>query len=270
MLIYGHRGAKGEAPENTLAGFRHAYRHGIRRFEMDILLSQDGIPVVIHDRSLLRTTGSDRSVSSVSAQEMSTLDARQNTARWHHATGVPRLHDVVQACPDYEHLQLEVKSDERYRLNRLCNRLVEWIQRDNLYARITLTSSNTGFLRSARRLDRRVSLGYVAERRFPSPVRQAEGLDCEYLCCNYHICNTRMVNEAHGKGIQVATWTVNRIHDMLELEKMGVASVITDFPTSALIYFENRRQLGHWSEGLRGPKAAIDPEPSKGPSPSRT
>ncbi|MEQ6885205.1 glycerophosphodiester phosphodiesterase [Salicola sp. Rm-C-2C1-2] len=266
MLIYGHRGAKGEAPENTLAGFRHAYRHGIRRFEMDIILSQDGIPVVIHDRSLLRTTGNDRAVSAVSAQEMSTLDARQNTATWHHVTGIPSLDEVVQACPEYEHLQLEVKSDERGRLNRLCNRLVEWIQRENLYQRITLTSSNAGFLRAARRLDRRISLGYVAERRFPSPVRQAKTLDCQYLCCNHRICTSAMVTDADRKGLRLSTWTVNRIHDMLELEKMGVESVITDYPTSALIYFENRRRLGHHIETLRGPEPATATESPAGPS----
>lgn len=254
MLIYGHRGAKGEAPENTLAGFRHAYRHGIRRFEMDIILSLDGIPVVIHDLTLQRTTGSDRAVGTVSAAEMSLMDARRNTASWHHETGVPSLDDVVRACPDYEHLQLEVKSDDRGRLNRLCNRLVEWIQRENLYERITLTSSSTAFLKSARRLDRSVSLGYVAERRYPSPVRQAKRLDCHYLCCNYRICQPSLVEHARNKGIAVSTWTVNRIHDMLELEKMGVESVITDYPTSALIYFENRRRLGRHVDSLRGPE----------------
>ena len=38
MIVYGHRGAKGEAPENTLPGFEHAYRHGIRYFELDLVL----------------------------------------------------------------------------------------------------------------------------------------------------------------------------------------------------------------------------------------
>lgn len=270
MLIYGHRGAKGEAPENTLAGFRHAYRHGIRRFEMDIILSLDGIPVVIHDLSLQRTTGNERDVSSVSAAEMKTMDARRNTTSWPHETGVPSLDDVVRACPDYEHLQLEVKSDDRGRLNRLCNRLVEWIQRYNLYDRITLTSSNTGFLKSARRLDRRISLGYVAERRYPSPVRQAKSLDCQYLCCNHRICHPSLIQNAHDKGITVSAWTVNRIHDMLSLETMGVASIITDYPTSALIYFENRRRLGRHAGSLRGPEAVRAPESPAGETPSTT
>ena len=244
MQLYGHRGAKGEAPENTLAGFRHAYRHGIRRFEMDILLSSDGIPMVIHDQSLERTTGHSQAVAKASAYEMGGMDARKNTAGWHHTTGVPTLDQVVAACPDFEHLQLEVKSDDRRRLNRLCNRLVEWIQKDNLFQRITLTSSNTWFLRAARRLDRRISLGYVAERRYPQPLRQARRLECSYLCCNSHLCQPTLINKAHQHDLHVSAWTVNRIHDMLVLEKAGVDSIITDYPTSALMYFENRRRVG--------------------------
>jgi len=111
MQLYGHRGAKGEAPENTLAGFRHAYRHGIRRFEMDILLSSDGVPMVIHDLSLERTTGNSQAVAKASASKwVAWMDARQNTTGWHHTTGVPTLDQVVAACPDFEHLQLGVKT----------------------------------------------------------------------------------------------------------------------------------------------------------------
>lgn len=255
MLIYGHRGAKGEAPENTLAGFRHAYRHGIRYFEMDILLSSDGVPMVIHDQSLERTTGNNQAVSSASAREMGDMDARQNTTGWHQVTGVPTLDQVVEACPEFRHLQLEVKSDDRRRLNRLCNRLVEWIQREGLYQRITLTSSNTWFLRAARRLDRRISLGYVAERRYPPPLRQARRLDCDYLCCNSHLCQPSLVEKAHQHNMKVSAWTVNRIHDMLLLEKAGVDSIITDYPTSALMYFENRLKLGDFHP-LEGASAA--------------
>lgn len=263
MLVYGHRGAKGEAPENTLAGFSHAYRHGIRHFEMDILLSSDGVPMVIHDLSLRRTTGQDRAVARTLATEMGNMDARQNTSNWHHATGVPTLEQVVEACPEFKHLQLEVKPDKRRRLNRLCNRLVEWIQRQNLYQRITLTSSNTGFLRAARRLDRKVSLGYVAERSYPLPVRQAKRLDCGYLCCHSRLCQPRLVNKAHENRLKVSAWTVNRIHEMLVMEHDGVDSIITDFPTSTLIYFENRRQTLDF-QGARDPLINPDASASAG------
>ena len=55
-LIYGHRGAKGEAPENTLVSFQQCLEHGVRRCELDLHLSRDGELMVIHDPTLKRTT----------------------------------------------------------------------------------------------------------------------------------------------------------------------------------------------------------------------
>ena len=55
-LIYGHRGAKGEAPENTLTSFQECLKHGVRRCELDLHLSMDGELMVIHDPTLKRTT----------------------------------------------------------------------------------------------------------------------------------------------------------------------------------------------------------------------
>ena len=68
----------------------------------------------------------------------------------------------------------------------------------------------------------------------------ATRLGCDYLCLNWKLCSKDLVESAHRKGLHVSTWTVNRIHDMLELEAMGVNSIITDFPTSTRMYFDNR------------------------------
>lgn len=240
MIVYGHRGAKGEAPENTLAGFRHAYRQGVRHFELDLVLSKDGIPIVIHDLTLERTTSNSGKVSSHTAVELAEMDARMNTVVWPRPTGIPSLADVIAECPDFEHLQLEVKTDSRSRLNILCNRLTEMIQQNSLKDRVVVTSSDTWFLLETKRRDRNVKTGLVAERRFPNPAKQAARLKCDYLCANWRICSQAMIDEAHKRNLQVSTWTVNRIHDMLELEKKGVDSIITDFPTSTRMYFDNR------------------------------
>lgn len=244
MRIYGHRGAKGEAPENSLAGFINAYGHGARYFEMDVQLSSDGEPVIIHDLSLERTTGQKSPVGESTMAQLGAMDARRNTRPWPATTGVPSLYAVVEACPEFRHLQLEVKSDTRQRMNVLCNRLVEWIQSKQWHDRITLTSSDQWFLRSVKRRNRNISTGFVADRRFPRPVRTARSLGCNYLCPSKRLVTEAMVQAAHQQGMHVSTWTVNRIHDMVVLEQMGVDSIITDYPTSALIYFENRLEIG--------------------------
>lgn len=244
MIIYGHRGAKGEAPENTLPGFIHTYRHGIRHFEVDVQLSRDGEPVLVHDLTVDRTTREKGKVANYTAKQLAAMDARHGGPPWPHKAGIPALQDMLHICPDFKHLQLEVKTDSRQRLNVLCNRLVELVQRHHWYERVTLTSSDNWFLQEVKRRDRHITTGLVAEKRFPNALSVARRLRCDYLCLSWKLCSRSLVEQAHLLGIHVSVWTVNRIHDMLSLEAKGVDSVITDYPTSFQIYSENRLRLG--------------------------
>lgn len=240
MIVYGHRGAKGEAPENTLAGFTHAYRHGVRHFELDLVLSKDGTPVIVHDLTVDRTTGQEGKVGSYTAAELAGMDARRGGTPWPRAVGIPSLETLLDEYPDFEHLQLEVKKDNRQRLNILCNRMIEVIQRRDLYNRVAITSSDHWFLQQARRRDTKVRIGLVTDRKFPKPVKAAARLHCDFLCIGWRMCTEAIVNDAHRRGMHVSSWTVNRIHDMLQLEAKGVDSIITDYPTSTRMYFDNR------------------------------
>lgn len=241
MIIYGHRGARGEAPENTLPGFETAYRHGIRHFELDVQLSSDGVPVVIHDITLDRTTGREGKVANHTAAQLAGMDARHQTTPWPGPAGIPSLEQILEACPDVHHYQLEVKPDARGRLNILCNRLTELIQKRQLFERVAVTSSDGWFLQEIKRRNRKIHTGYVASRRFPRPVATAKRLGCSYLVPSWRISSRDMVRQAQRLDMHVSVWTVNRIHDMLLMEDMGVNSIITDFPTSTRIYFDNRR-----------------------------
>ena len=232
MLIFGHRGARNEAPENTVAGFIHAYRHGIRHFELDVQLSADRQLVVIHDKTLERTTGQPGKVSETTAEQLSRLDARHNTPPWPEVTPVPRLEEIFQACPHIQTIQLEVKNDKRERLNILCNRLVEMIQRDQLQDKVVVTSSVVWVIQQIKRLNATISTGYVAEYRFPSPLATALKNQCEYLCINWKICTPEIIAEAHRNGLHVSAWTVNSLPEMLRLQQDGIDSIITDYPTN--------------------------------------
>lgn len=243
MLIFGHRGARAEAPENTVAGFVHAYEQGIRHFELDLQLSADGQLVVIHDKTLDRTTGQKGKVADFSAAQMAALDARHNTPPWPEPTPVPRLEDIFAACPDMALVQLEVKSDRRERLNVLCNRLVEWIQREGLLNRVVVTSASVWVLQQVKRLNAQIATGYVAEYRFPSPLSTALRYNCNYLCINWKICTPEVIKAAHEAGLHVSAWTVNSLPDMLRLEQDGVDSLITDYPTNTLRCYQARESV---------------------------
>lgn len=237
MIIYGHRGAKGEAPENTLEGFLHAYQQGARRFELDIQLTADEQLVVIHDASLERTTGVSKKVKNCTLDEISKLDARSNTPSWGVPCQIPELNQLIKALTNIEHWQFEVKTDSKIRLSVLCSKLVEFIQRENLINQCVVTSSNTWFLKEIKQREQTIKTGYVAEYRIPNPVSTAKKLDCDYLCLNYSLCSETLMVEARKHNLQVSCWTVNSINDMQSLTEKGVDSLITDFPSSALTYF---------------------------------
>ena len=243
LKLYGHRGAKGEAPENTLEGFVHAYQQGIRRFELDVQLTKDGQLVVLHDQSLKRTTGLDVKIKDATFVDISELDARKNTASWGTHCHIPTLKQVVDSCPEVEHWQFEVKTSSKDRLGILCEHLIEYINAHDLKNRCAATSSDIWFLKQLRNKDRSIKIGYVAEYRFPGPLKTAKSLGCEFLCIHYPLSTERLVQDAHNQGIHLSCWTVNSIHEMLNLKEQGVDSIITDYPSSALIYFENHGLL---------------------------
>lgn len=105
MIIVGHRGARKEAPENTVAGFVHAVRNGCRYFELDIQLSKDHELVVFHDTSLKRTTGQRGKLGSHEFESLRCLDARLNTPYWPSPCPIPNLRQVIDSAPQAKHWQ---------------------------------------------------------------------------------------------------------------------------------------------------------------------
>src|SRR5919204_389354 len=114
--VVAHRGASAGAPENTADAFELAIRHGADALELDVRLSADGVPVVIHDATLDRTTDGQGPVSGRTAAELQRLDAGARFTRDGGRTfpfrgqgsRIPTLADVLRAFPEVP-LLVEIK-----------------------------------------------------------------------------------------------------------------------------------------------------------------
>lgn len=244
MIVIGHRGARGEAPENTLAGFLHAVQAGVRHFELDVRLSFDERPVVIHDDTVSRTTGEQGAVADLPASHLAGMDARHGTAPWPGATGIPTLEEVLIACAGAESWQLEIKSDKPARIRLLVQRMADLLTQLNLADRVTLTSLDTEVLKIAKREVPGLARGYVAERVEPAPLATAQKLGCALLVPNWKIVNDTLVGAAHDAGLPVSVWTVNDLMVAERLINLGVDSIITDFPSALLAHVAMRARRG--------------------------
>lgn len=110
MKIIAHRGASAYAPENTMAAFRLAWHMGADGIELDCHLSEDGVPVVIHDPTLKRTAGIDRTVASCSAAELAAIDVGGWKGAEFTGETVPLLSDVLRQCPPGRTVFIEMKA----------------------------------------------------------------------------------------------------------------------------------------------------------------
>ncbi|KIZ33515.1 glycerophosphodiester phosphodiesterase [Stutzerimonas stutzeri] len=232
-LIYGHRGAKGEAPENTLVSFEQCLQHGVRRCELDLHLSRDGELMVIHDPTLKRTTGHRGKVVQHDADELVNYDAREGGPGWKTPCPIPRLSELFEKC-DFEHWQLEVKSASRVRAARTVMAIKELAEQHRLLDRITVTSSSREVLRALNRLAPEISRGLVAEYNWLDPLKVARQYGCSLLALKWTLCTPERLEKARKQGLHVSVWTVNEPALMRRLTDFGVDSLITDYPGLAV------------------------------------
>lgn len=234
MRIIGHRGARREAPENTLAGFRHLRSLGIDHVELDVRLSRDNQLVVIHDTTVNRTTNGKGAVREMSAADMGALNAAANFSGWKDTTPVPLLRDVLKEWPELDSIQLEVKTTHVPDLHLIAAGIAELVDEFDLLDVATVTSMDTQMLAIMHQRAPEIRRGYVAERFTRDPLAMCHLYHCDLLAMNYHRVKPGMVTTAQDIGIEFSVWTVNDLNIARRLQDWGVDSIITDVPSLML------------------------------------
>jgi glycerophosphoryl diester phosphodiesterase len=231
MLIYGHRGARAEAPENTLASFSRALQAGVDRVELDLHLARDGELVVIHDPTLERTTNGRGKVARFDSKALWALDARRGGPEWPEPQGVPTITQVLDAFPSMRHYQLECKPAGPAERRKVALCLLSLYTERNLYERATVTSFDPLLLAEVRRVAPEIPLGLVADRVRPDPVQTAVALGAWMVALDWRLCSEKRIAAGHAAGLHVSAWTVNKPDIARMLGDRGLDSLITDVPT---------------------------------------
>lgn len=236
MRLIGHRGARGEAPENTLSGFHYLRGLGIRAVELDIQVSADGQLVVIHDNALDRTTHGNGAVSQTHSRDLATVDAtRKAFPDWPVVEGIPLLRDVMAVLRDFDHIQFEVKAASEHDSLHVAEALPRLWATFGFGQRAMTTSFNPRYIDLVRTVAPEVPRGFLFEQDYGgNPVEQALALGCVAIGPHQARCDQALVEAARTAGLAVSTWTVNDPERMRALHRLGIDGVITDVPALAL------------------------------------
>jgi glycerophosphoryl diester phosphodiesterase len=240
MLLYGHRGARGEAPENTLTGFAHAQRAGVAAVELDVRLTADGRLAVLHDATVDRTCFASGPVGGFTAEALARLDARRSFPGWPEAAGVPLLEDVLDAYAAKMRFAVEIKQDETARLERVGTLLAGCIDRYGLEGRVTVTSFLPEALEIMRRLAPEIPRALIGAYDAPTFLEAALRLECAQADIQLARGSVDAVREAQARGLRVVGWQGNTAEHLDALLAWGVGGITSDYPSFALPYLRQR------------------------------
>ncbi|HCU40849.1 glycerophosphodiester phosphodiesterase [Acinetobacter nosocomialis] len=234
MRIIGHRGARREAPENTLGGFQHIKNLGIRGVEFDIRQLQDQELIVIHDDNFLRTAGADQIVEQSTLAQALTFDHRQNWPNWPNPEPTPTLTGVLKLLDNFEHIEVEVKA---VRDMAFAEKLVQKLETElqDYEKVVTITSFDLQILTALRDIDSQFKRGLLVE--IPVGAAAIE-LAHQFGCCHIgwydQLATDEMIKLSHQAGLNISVWTVNDVERAKRLRDLDIQGLITDIPTTML------------------------------------
>lgn len=229
--IMGHRGARFEAPENTVPGFRYAVQLGLSSVEFDVRLSADDELVIIHDETVDRTTNGTGRVADMSLNELKSLDARGSFPDWPEPCTIPTLADVLDEVGGMATIEIEIKSDEADRLERLVPILIDEIRRRGIEQQVRITSFDPTALELAQRSAPEIRRCFIGNWDSPEFLETAIRLECTRAGVHHPKANHDIVKAAQERGLEVCCWPTNSAEALESALSFQPDIICTDAPT---------------------------------------
>lgn len=238
MKIIGHRGARGEAPENTLGGFKYIHDLGIRAVEFDVRQLKDNTLVIMHDDQFSRTTGQNKSLYECTSCELDQYNQSFHWSNWPTEEVTPLLSETLNIIQDFNHIEVEVKAVNNF---NEAEKIVEGLhqQLNGFEKTVVITSFDTKIHHVLNQTKSIFKHGLLIEEdvRYKA-IDQALELGCCQIGWMDSLANDRIIQATQQANLAISVWTVNDIQRAKHLYEMGIEGLITDYPQQMLEYFK--------------------------------
>lgn len=235
-FIAAHRGGASQGPENTLPAVADAIAAGFDYVEVDIRLTADGVPVLMHDRTVDRTTNGHGAVSSLTSATIRRLDAGVGFGPDHAGTAVPTLDEFLDLLASSRARALvELKGE--WEAEDVAD-VVSALESRGLDRRVALSSFDVRTLGHVEAASPVVS-SLLILRTLPSDVvTAAKQLDVRGIVADHAAIEERpeVIDQLRSAGIRVVVYTLNDDREWGEAIALGVDGIITDDPASLAVW----------------------------------
>ena len=226
ILVVGHRGASGYAPENTLSAMKKAIEMRAAMSELDVQETADGEIILLHDASLKRTSGVDKNIWETNYADLKGLDMGSWFSKDYIDEPLPTLKEIIDLVRGKMKLNIELKANQHEKM--LAERSLKVVTDNNFLDQVVFTSFKFDEIRKIRELNKEAKVGYIFGK-LPEDV-DVFSEDVDLLSAHYKTVDADFIQKAKAAGKEVAVWTVNEPADMNRMIEIGVDQIITNYP----------------------------------------
>ena len=225
-----HRGAGKLAPENTLAAFRLGAQHGYRRFECDAKLSADGVPFLLHDATLERTTNGRGTGGDLPLGARARLDAGSWHSRAYAGEAVPTLEALARFCiANGYFLNIEIKPTpgQEETTGRVVGETGARLWQGQAVPPL-FSSFKPDALAGAQATAAHIPRALLLDTLWDGGLDTARSLCCVAIVCNHALWDAALGARVKGMGMRTLSYTVNDDWAAQRLIALGTDGIITD------------------------------------------
>ena len=231
--IIAHRGASSKLPENTMTAYKQALKDGADGIELDIHLSKEKVPVVIHDETVDRTTDGYGFIKEYSVSDLKKLSAGKWKGWKYRKAEIPTLEEVLEWIKT-THLDLVIElKNNLFPYKGMEKIALDLIEKHGMMNRTIFSSFNHDSLITLKKLNSNAETAPLYSKPIQDPASYAKSTGAKGVHPYFRITTEHLVKILHDNDLKIRPYTVNSPHFMAALYNWGADGLITDEPAIA-------------------------------------
>jgi glycerophosphoryl diester phosphodiesterase len=235
FLVIAHRGASYYAPENTMAAFNRAVEMHTDMIELDVLLTKDGVPVVIHDDELFRLAGIRERVTDLNFDDLLTVDVGSWFGSVYKGERIPSLKQVLGWAKERVALNIEIKAESvtGRKENGIEEKVINLVQEFEMEEYVILSSFDYRAVKRFKQIAPDIKSAVLYEKiqsKGKTPVELVNDYKADFFNVSRRNLNSVRLSSETIRTLPVLVYTVNHGYQMKNLIRKGVFGIFSDRP----------------------------------------
>ena len=231
-MIVAHRATMGHAAENSLAGLRAGLALGVDGIEIDVQITADGVPVLLHDEDLSPTTSGSGPLSSHTLASIRSL-------RGAGGEPIPTLAQALAVVGRRAALMIELKAGAGQEPEALVDAVMEQVWGHKAAERVWLWSFDAGILAVAAQRSLAVPVAHLCREPDMDVLTRVEALGLAGVALHGSAAREEVVERLRSEGLATFVWTVNEPEHLLRMAGLGLSGIVTDYPERARLALQS-------------------------------